>query len=165
MPLIIENGSIVPGANSYVAVAEARAYVESRGGLFPVEDIDGEYKILEAMDYLESHREQFKGDLVRLDQPLGFPRNNFYAEDWLWPSTEIPRQVLNAVLALVFEVCQGKDLYNPESEAPPAIKKKVGPIETVYAQPARVSKVYKNTQSQVLMKLLIKDAGLRPVRV
>lgn len=164
MALIIETGAIVTGANSYVTVAEARPYVENRGGTFPIEDIEGGYKILQAMDFFESHRSRFKGDLVAIDQPLSFPRIGFVAEEWEWGSDQIPRQVKAAVLALVFEICQGKDPLNPEAEAPPVIKKKVGPIETVYAEPARVSKVYKNSQSQTLMNLLLKGNGLALVR-
>ena len=164
MPLIIETGTIVAGANSYVTVAEARPYVENRGGEFPFEDVEGEFLILQAMDFFESHRERFKGDLVKIDQPLSFPRTGFVAEEWEWGSDQIPRQVKAAILALIYEIVKGKDPFNPEAEAPPTIKKKVGPIETVYAEPARVSKVYKNSQSQTLMNLLLKGNGLALVR-
>lgn len=165
MALIIETGSIVAGANSYVTVAEARPYVESRGGSFPIEDLDGEYLILKAMDFFESHNERFKGDIVSKAQPLSFPRQNFEAEGWNWSSDEIPRQVKTALLALVFEIAGGADPFNPETVQAPAIKKKVGPIETVYAEPVRVSKVYKNSTSGTLMRLLLKNSGLSMVRV
>jgi len=72
--LTVEDGSIVTGANSYVSLAAARSYAAARGATVPAADADLEVMIIKAMDYLESHRDQFLGDSVERDQPLSFPR-------------------------------------------------------------------------------------------
>lgn len=164
MTLIVETGSIVPGANSYVSLADARAYVAARGAALPSDDAEAEAVILKAMDYLESFSARFKGDRVNRDQPLSWPRVGAVIEDWSWGPAEIPRQVIAAQLALVLEVNSGIDPFNPP-DALPQVRKKVGPIEVEYANPSSVSKVAKTSPSQTIVNLLLRHSGLSLVRV
>lgn len=166
MTITVEDGSLVSGANSYVNLAEARAYVEARGAALPVDDGDAEVVILKAMDRLESFSNQFKGYRVERDQPLSWPRSGVVIEDWAWGSDEIPRQLLNAQLALILEINAGEDPFNPSATTTlPQTRKKVGPIEVEYAAPRPPSKVSKTSPSQTLINLLLQNAGLTLVRV
>lgn len=163
MALIVEDGSIVAGANTYVSLADARAYVVARGAALPVDDAEAEVVILKAMDYLESFGARFRGERIERDQPLSWPRSGVVIEDWAWGSDEIPRQVISAQLALVLEVNAGADPFNPP-DALPQIRKKVGPLEVEYANPDRVSKVAKTSPSQTLINVLLQHSGLSLIR-
>ena len=57
MALIIENGSIVDNANSFVTAAEMVAYAALRGVTITADTTTQEQQIILAMDYLVS-REQ-----------------------------------------------------------------------------------------------------------
>jgi len=165
MALIIEDGSQVSGANSYVTLAQVRAYGLSRGVALSEADATLEAQVIESMDYLESFADRFKGELVARDQPLSWPRIGAYIEGWNWTSVEIPRQVLNAVYSLVLEVHAGEDLFNPTAAALPAIKKRVeGAVAVEYANPGQSLKVKKTQKSRTHILLLLRNSGLSAVR-
>jgi hypothetical protein len=100
MALIIEDGSIVPGANSYVTVSEISAYATQRG--FSItRNIDTiETAAILAMDYMQS--KSYIGDLVdgfdseNGQQPLKWPRQNI--TDVL--KTTIPTDIKSAQIEL-----------------------------------------------------------------
>jgi hypothetical protein len=71
MPLLVEDGTIVEGANTYLDVASVIAFCSDRGITFPADSIITQ-KIYLAMDWFEGLR--FNGSLVDTDQPLSFPR-------------------------------------------------------------------------------------------
>ncbi len=165
MAITVETGAIVTGANSYVSLTEARAYATARGMALPADDAECEAVLLKAMDYLESFDARFKGVRVQRDQPLSWPRSGAEIEGWDWASTEIPRQVINAQLALIIEVNAGEDPLNPPAATLPTVRKKVGPLEVEYANPGSSMKVSKTAASTTLINLLLKNSGLFSVRV
>lgn len=165
MALIIEDGSTPAGANSYVSLADARAYGSARGVELSAIDATLEAQVLQAMDYLESFSHRFVGDRTARDQALSWPRNNAVIENWPWTNTEIPRQVLNAQLSLIVEIHDGEDPFNPAQAALPVISKKVdGAVEVKYANPVSALKVSKTQKSKTHINLLLKNSGLFAVR-
>jgi len=165
MALIIEDGSQVTGADSYVTLTEARAHATARSITLSAVDATLEGQIRTAMDYFESYGDKFKGQKVDRDQALQWPRTGVVIESWTWDYTEIPRQVKNALLALILEVHAGEDLFNPSIATMPTIRKKVdGAVEVEYANPGQALKVGKEQPSQVHIRLLLKNSGLFAVR-
>ena len=59
--IIIEDGTNVEGANSFVTVEECRAFAEARGLTLPVDDSDVEILLIKAVDYLNSIENRFQG--------------------------------------------------------------------------------------------------------
>lgn len=166
MALIVEDGSIVDNANSYVTLAEFRTYAATRGVTLPNNDEDAEAILIKAMDYFESYGDRFKGTQVTRDQPLSWPRSGAVIEGWTWSSSEIPRQVISAQLALGIESASGEDLFNPSAAALPVTRERVeGAVEVEYANPTRVSKVTKTAPSQTIINLLLNRSGLFAIRV
>lgn len=164
MTITVETGTIVDGANSYVTLAEARAYVTERGKALPSADAQAESIIIQAMDFFESHDNQFKGSRVTRDQPLSFPRSGVYVEEWTWAANEIPRQVISAQLALIFEINAGEDPFNPPVAEQHKTRKTVGPITVEYSKPNFVSKVVKTSHSSTHINLLLENSGLNLIR-
>lgn len=164
MALIVEDGSIVEGANSYVSIADFRAYATARGVELSADDAEVETILIKAMDYLESFADRFKGCLVDRDQPLSWPREDVVIENWSWSSTEIPRQVISAQLALGIEIANGEDPFNPPAAELPVTRERVeDAVEVEYANPSRVSKVTKTARSATIIKLLLKHSGMQLV--
>ncbi len=94
MALIIEDGSIVTGANSYVTIAEIKAYADLRGIAYP-DDAAIEVNAILATDYLQS--KCYAGVQVEPNaQPLEFPRDDLYIKNVLVPNDSIPEQLKNA---------------------------------------------------------------------
>jgi len=95
MALIVEDGSIIASANSYITDAVFTAYADSRGFTYPATVELREVLIIKAMDYLESKK--YKGLYVSPDvQSLAFPRYSVYSRGRTINSDEIPQELINA---------------------------------------------------------------------
>lgn len=163
MTIVVEDGSIVTGANSYVTEAEFIAYADARGVTIGTAD-DPETLLIKAVDYLESFSPRFKGDRVERDQPLSWPRSGAVIEEWEWSNGEIPRQVINAQLALAFEIHGGEDPFNPSTNMPVVMERVEGAVQVQYANPGTSFKVSKTQQSRTIINLLLKNSGLFAIR-
>jgi len=165
MTITVEDGTLVAGANSYVSVADAWDYAQARGISLPTDDAEIEAIILKAMDYLEAFDGRFKGDRVERDQALSWPRDGVEIEGWEWSSDEIPRQVLNAQLALIIEINAGEDPHNPSGATLPVIRKRVeGAVEVEYANPGVPMKVSKTQASRTIINTMLRNSGLFAIR-
>ena len=139
MALVIENGSLVLGANSFVDVAAVRTYANARAAnSLPADDITGNAAIeaacIIAVDYLESFRDEYKGTKVDpATQTLQWPRRGALLDGWELPITTIPELLKNAQCQLVIEYLAGVDL-TPTGNGKEIIREKVDVIETQYAE-------------------------------
>lgn len=96
MALIVEDGSIVDGATSYITVEVARAYASARGSALPDDDAAVEALIMQAMDYVESFRSRYSGKKVSADQPLQWPRSGATLDGYAIADDMIPRTLIAA---------------------------------------------------------------------
>lgn len=132
MTLIVEDGSIVANANTYADLVSVRAFASARGVTLSAVDATLEPMVIKAMDYVESHRENFQGFKVSELQELQFPRSLVYVDGILISETSIPKCLISALCQAVIEISNNVDLMPTTTE--PAIRKEVvGPIETEYA--------------------------------
>lgn len=103
MALIKEDGSIVPGANSYADAADADAYQADRGRT-DWTDADAAVKdaaLIRATDYIEGRWAlQFQGCRLGDVQTLSWPRSDAYyvATGNGFPQDEVPVDVVNATI-------------------------------------------------------------------
>ena len=153
MALIIEDGSIVANADSYVTVAEIRAYADKRGFDVPVADATVEQLAILANDYLQSLN--YIGDLVEKTQPLKWPRKNIIdvAND------TIPSDIKNAQIELAIAASDSELLTREQSAA--VIKETIGNIATDYAGNGVTSVFSSQRVSRYLGKYLVSAAVLR----
>lgn len=130
MALIIEDGSSVSNANSYITVAEARSFADLRNLLLPTSDADLEVLIIKAFDYLESL--DYKGVHANPPQSAEFPRRNLYLQGILFPESQIPYKLKQAQSQLTFEAVN-TDLQ-PTGNGREVLKEKVDVVEVQYAE-------------------------------
>lgn len=107
--LIIEDGSIVAGANSFTTDAELVAYALARNVTLPATESERDVLQILAMDYLFSIENELKGFRVSELQELPYPRQGVCANDFLVASDTIPVGVKRAMLELAMQVV-GSDL-------------------------------------------------------
>lgn len=133
MALIIEDGSLVDGANSYCSVAYARSYAAARGKEFPSTTNEAEVLLIQAADYLESYRARFKGSKVAKSQSLQWPRSGVTEVDGFdVAEDEIPDLLMRAQAQLAID-CQGQELQ-PNSDGRAVVSEEIaGVIKTDYA--------------------------------
>lgn len=163
MALTVETGAIVTGANSYVSRADAILFAADRGVTL-LDTAATDAMLIKAADYLESYASRYVGEQVQRSQPLAWPRSGAVVEGFEWSSTEIPRQVINAQLAVMLEINAGDDPFNPTPTVGPITEKTVSGAVTVRYASGTSSKVTKSRASDAFIRLLLNRSGLFAVR-
>jgi len=131
MALIVENGTLVANANSYVSIAEFTAWADARGVTYPSLP-ELQQKILRAMDYIESL--DFVGQKHEETQALQWPRDYVYIDGYSIESDEIPPEVKRAVYeATKVEIDGDSRLTASERET---TSEKIGDIAVTYSSSA-----------------------------
>ena len=153
MPLIIEDGSIVTGANSYQTVAQMRAYALARGVTLSAVDADVEVLSFQAMDYLEGKRAKYQGCKTSEDQALQWPREVVYIDCYEIDNNVIPSELKNAQNQLVIEIHAGLTVL-PTSQQGFATKEKVGPIEVEFSEMLGTNVIPTMTAVEALLRPL-----------
>jgi hypothetical protein len=133
MDLIIENGTIVASANSYVSVAEATAFAAARGVTLPGDDAT-KVLVIKAMDWLESLYLRYQGSLVSETQELQWPRKDVVLHGTAFSTTAIPKALRNAQCQVIMDLFSGIDPQANFTATPAIIKEKVDVLETTYSE-------------------------------
>lgn len=132
MALIVEDGSIVSGANSYASVSDIEAYATVRGITY-VDSTQVELFAIQSMDYLETL--EYKGERVDPDmQELQWPRKNAIVNGVTLPDDKIPKGIKNAQMQLCIYRAQGIELFETGTGGQFVTREKIGPIETEYSE-------------------------------
>ena len=133
MALTVETGAGVENADSYVDLTEFRAFATNRGLTLPVADNDCEILLRKALDYVETHSNQFKGTKLYGQGYLQWPRSEVLVDGFEIGLDEIPFQLKNAQMQAAFEV----QTVDPMATiSTPAIRsEQVDVIKTEYAIP------------------------------
>lgn len=158
--LVVENGSIIAGANTYVTIDEYIAYAASLG--ITVEDNDAsKVQLIAAAIYIDSKESQLYGDMVEKTQPLSYPRNNLTdLQNFTWGNDEIPTLVKKCQMSLALDINAGEDLYNLSQSGSVGVKRErvEGAVEVEYAI-ADSMRIARNSRSSSLLAALMKNGG------
>lgn len=131
---VVEDGSIVSGANAYVTLADANQYHENFGNPSAwsgATDANKQAAIRQATQFIDQeYGPQFKGTRANSEQELMFPRSGVTARDGFWyPHDEIPQRLKDATAILALKAIS--ETLMADQTNPGTIKKetvKVGPI-------------------------------------
>lgn len=146
MALIIEDGTIVDGANSFVTAAELVTYADDYGLSIPATTTEQERLLRRAA--LQMQALSWKGEIVSAAQPLSWPRMNVYigvgsgliwnrpstvVNDYIVPANAIPNAVKQGQMALAAEIYED-DQTPAEDARGPIVSETVGPLSTTYGK-------------------------------
>lgn len=157
MAIVVEDGSIVSGANSYITSAQLTTYASERGVTFTG---DPEILIHKSMDYFESL--DFIGEIYQETQPLQWPRVQGVIDGYEIDYNEIPAEVTQAQLAIAMAIGEG---YGPLQNVDRQVsREKVDVIEVEYSTGSMASTFSPTIQAK-LRKLIKSGGGTRVWRV
>ena len=133
MALIVEDGSGVAGADSYLSVADADSHHAARGNAGWAGDVAAkEAALRKAADYLgQTYRLRWLGARVDEGQALDWPRAGLDAVG----SDVVPDEVRRAAADLALAAL-GADLNPPLARGGRVKREKVGPIECEFEEGA-----------------------------
>ncbi len=123
--IIVEDGTGVTGANSYISEADLATYATDRGIT-----ITGTSAILliQAMDWLEG--QSFIGFKFTDDQPLLWPRAGVWLDNFLLSTDEIPQELIDGLAETALSIDSGTGPLN--NVARETKRTKVGTLEVEY---------------------------------
>ena len=116
MALIIEDGSIVAGANSFTTDAEFQAYATARNITLPATEPERDALQILAVDYLFSVEDKMKGCRVSIEQELPYPRKGVCYNGFAVPSNSIPQALKNAQMELAIQVNTSDILVSEQTQ-------------------------------------------------
>lgn len=129
--LIVEDGTGVANANTYIDETFLAAYAEERGLSIPSEVETQQQYLLRAMDYLSWYNEVFRGSRTIAGSFLPWPRKDISIDCEELDSNSIPLQLKNAQAQLVVEQQQRTRLFpKPRTSSVEGLvtQKTVGPL-------------------------------------
>lgn len=136
MTIVVEDGSGVTGANSYIDEAYVTTFASERGFTAPSTTAIAENYILKAMDYLNHFRTSFIGSKSSVDNPLPWPRTDVILDGFDFSEEAIPEELKKAQAQLVIEQVKGTLLYPaPITKATEGlvVERTVGPLTKRFA--------------------------------
>lgn len=160
---IVENGTGVADANSYISVDEFKEYWTDRNVDYTSKsDTEIQASLIKATQYLDT-KYKFIGFKYTYNQALEFPRYNAYDKNG-YLVTDIPnclKYALNEASAIELN---GSDLYASTEEGVSSKTENVGPVQTTYT--------YKNKSTgqtvyniiENCLRPILKGGNLRPLR-
>lgn len=164
MALIVEDGTNVANANSYVSAADYIAWSDPRFGFdrstAPRCDDDVIPHILRAMDYFEA--QSFIGEKRVPEQSLQWPRTSVYIDGYYQSNTSIPKEVKNSIYELAYAEEQGNSELSAVGRK--VKRQKVSSIEVEYADNSS-STVINRAIPNAMRKLLVAGGAFKVVRV
>ena len=110
MALVVETGAIVPGADSYVSLANARALAASYGLALPADDTEAEAALRNGAVYVGLQEPSMCGRRVSASQSLAYPRQGVSLYGFALASDVIPPQIVHAQVAAAVEYGEGTDV-------------------------------------------------------
>ncbi len=133
MALVVEDGSGLANAMSFVSRADYIAFALARGVVI-ADDAAADVELVKAMDFLKSRC--YRGDPTLMTQALPFPRHAEQFDGTLtFPDDEVPKPMIEAQMHLALAVHAGVDLMPNVATGQASVKReKIGPIETEYDQ-------------------------------
>lgn len=125
MSVVVEDGTIVSGANSYVSTTELSTYAANRGLTIAGDTTE---LLIQAMDYIESL--EFIGIRWTKDQPLLWPRVYVYIDGYYQDVTHIPIQLKEGQMEVALAIDAGN---GPLIDLDPQVsRERVGDLEVEY---------------------------------
>lgn len=165
--LVVEDGTGLANANSYVTVDEFLTYIDERGLTISASS-DHDYienLLIKAADFIESKKSLFKGDKASSTQALAWPRDRVYIDGFAVASTSLPRELTYAQMQLAYDA-DTTDLQPviAQQDKGDIAKEKVGEIERVYHNSGKRRSTPAFTKADSLLRVLYKNSGLFAVR-
>lgn len=158
MPLIIEDGTGLPDAQSYATAAQLQDYAAARG--VTLTD-DPEHLLMRAMDYAGTL--QFAGRRASRDQALQWPRTNAVIDGYYVDSDVIPSELVRAQIVTAMAIDDGRD---PLAAIETGVKQEVvGPLSVTYQDSDSSSAINVDINRAWAKLLSTRSGGMNQIRV
>ena len=169
MRLVVETGQGIPGANSYIDIADVEQQLPS-GQLSKWNELSADERIdrLIAASLFIDSAFNWAGRRRTLEQGLSWPRTGIAFQGHRVPDDSIPLQIKRAtVMAMGLIMSEGLDIFRQTGEAQ-VKREKIGPMETEYFEALKVQFEYSSEYSDInniLRGFFVRPGGVMTAKV
>ena len=130
--LIVEDGTIVSGADSYVNLVDARALAAKYNLALPVDDTEAEAALRNGASYIGLQEPFMCGSRVSPLQELSFPRLGATLYGYDVASNTIPARVIRAQVIAAIEYGKGTDVRASSDGRATSLERVEGAVTVQY---------------------------------
>ena len=154
MPLIVETGEIVPNADSYISLADARALAANYGLELPEDDTAAEVALRNGATYVGLAEPQMCGRRVSAEQSLAYPRTGVTLNGFPVSNNVIPSQLIRAQVIAAVTYGAGTDVRANSDGRSVQTERVEGAVTVTY---------FNNGNSGATTTITAADDALRPL--
>ena len=159
MALIVETGQIVPDADSYISLDDARAMAAKFGLALPDDDTEAESALRNGASYIDLQEPFLCGSRVSAEQELAYPRMGVSVNGFPVSSDSIPKQVIKAQIAAAVEYGKGTDVRASSDGRITTHEEVVGAVVVEYANNGATGATVTITSAMDALRPLICGGG------
>jgi|LGOV01.1.fsa_nt_gb hypothetical protein len=156
--LVVETGSgDNPLADSYISLADARAYALKYGYTLPVDDDEADVALRKGAVYVDNN--SFKGTKLLPEQPLAFPRTGVFCDG---NEMSIDYQLMKAGYAQVIysnAITAGETVRGNDTGVEVKLDEVVGAVKEEYFQSFKTAETTVITEAVDMLGCLIDPIG------
>lgn len=157
--LVVENGTGLANANTYIDVAYLQQYAEEMGESLPTDAEELKSLVLQAMPFIESQK--YQGIKSSYEQALQWPRKYVRANGYDIPTNVVPNDIKKAQASAAVLINGGVDLMPTGGTSGAITEETVGPITTKYSDKYPAYASYFGSLSSYLTQYLNLSSGYR----
>lgn len=159
MALIVEDGTIVTGADSYISLIDAKALAAKYGWVLPDDDASAEAALRNGANYIGLQEDMLCGTRVSAAQSLSYPRKGVKLYGYPVAEDVIPQQVITAQIAAAVEYGKGTDVRASSDGRITTHEEVVGAVVVEYANNGVTGATTTITAAMDALKPLICGGG------
>ena len=151
MALIVEDGTGLSNADSYISLVDARAFALNYGYSLPVDDSDANVSLRKGAQYVDLFEGSFSGQRLVDTQSLAWPRANAYkcaGRDQIYlPSDSVPLEIQYAQVIAANFYGLGLDVRANDDGLNVNSKEVVGAVKVSYFDNGKTGKSTEITEA------------------
>lgn len=159
MALIVEDGTGLANADSYVSLVNARLFATDYGISLPVDDTEAEIALRQGAQYVDLSEPRFTGERLSDDQALAWPRVDSYKCNGIdIPSDEVPSEAWKAQVYAAQTYGLGTDVRS-NYDGKEISSEKVASIKVDYFETGTDGTIVITKSSDAMRLLLCKSSN------
>lgn len=145
--IIVEDGTVVPNANSFLSLIDARALAESMGILLPVDDDKANEAIVKGGVYVNNQEGSLQGVRVSADQTMCYPRDGVVKYNFDVPNDSIPDEIKCSQVHAASQIGAGAKPYSNDTGKEVASQAVTGAVSRTFFESGKTNSNIRLTES------------------
>lgn len=145
--IIVEDGSIVPSANSFLSLADARTLAESLGITLPVDNDKANEALVQGGVYVNNQEGGLQGVRVSIDQTMCYPREGVVKYGFDVPNDSIPDEIKCSQVHAASQIGAGVNPYSNDAGKEVASQTVVGAVARTFFESGKTNSNISLTES------------------